>query len=46
MTDQPYRASVTDILHTPAFDEAYLELTRYAELVYLTHCFWTYCYIS
>ena len=30
MTDQPYRASVTDILHTPAFDEAYLELTRYA----------------
>ena len=30
MTDMPSTHSVTDILDTPAFDEAYLELTRYA----------------
>ena len=30
MTDIPSTHSVTDILDTPAFDEAYLELTRYA----------------
>ena len=27
--DQKLTAPVTDILHTPAFEEAYLELTRY-----------------
>lgn len=30
MTDIPSTHPVTDILDTPAFDEAYLELTRYA----------------
>lgn len=30
MTDIPATPQATDILNTPAFDEAYLELTRYA----------------
>ena len=30
MTDIPSTHPITDILDTPAFDEAYLELTRYA----------------
>ena len=30
MTDMPSTHPITDILDTPAFDEAYLELTRYA----------------
>ena len=30
MTDMQNHGPVSDILNTPAFDEAYLELTRYA----------------